>query len=135
MKRFTLVLLLALAGCSGTQLLYRQASTPVQYVKVVLLHHNAIGEQVADLRADPSVNPQRKAQLLELYRATVCDAAEIESKVSTAGCVNGPAEKLEAAAKAYESAGNATNQAEMQKAVNELVSLLVSLIPAVNGAK
>lgn len=124
-----------LAACSGTKAVYEHASTAPQYAKAVLLHHNAIGGEVADLRADPAVSEQSKAALLEGYRATVCSQAERQQDTPTASCADGAAQHLEAAARAYESAANATTEAELQKAVDDLVGLLATLINTVNGAK
>jgi hypothetical protein len=132
-KLFTLVaLVLAITGCTGTRTLYNLPDTPVQYVKVVLIHHNALGTEVADLRADPNVSPASKAKLLAGYRATVCAPSE---KVEVALCLNGPAQQLEAAGRAYEALHNAKTEADMQKALSQLVGLLSTLINLVNGAK
>lgn len=128
-------LLAVLVGCSGTQAVYKQAKTPPQYAKAVLLHHNAIGAQIADLRADPVVSAPSKAALLDGYRLTVCSDAERSQDTPTASCADGPAERLEAAARAYEAVASAKTEAELQAAVDTLVGLLVKLIDTVNGAK
>lgn len=128
-------LLAVLVGCSGTKAVYEQAHTPPQYAKAVLLHHNAIGEQIADLRADPAVSDVSKARLLTGYRATVCNQAERDANTSTAECAHGAAQTLQSAASAFESAANAQTEADLQKAVNDLVGLIAELIPIVNGAK
>lgn len=132
---FLLLGLLLLAGCGGTRAVYDLAKTPPQYAKAVLLHHNAIGSQVADLRGDPAVSEQSKARLLEGYRLTVCSAAERTQDTPTASCADGPSQSLEAAARAYEATANAQTEADLQKAVDSLVGLLVKLINTVNGAK
>lgn len=130
-----LVFAMALTACSGTKAVYELAKSPQQYAKAVLLHHNAIGSQVADLRADPTVSARSKATLLTVYRATVCSQAERDQDTPTASCADGAAQHLEVAAGAYEKAASATTEAELQKAVDDLVGLLVPLINAVNGAK
>jgi hypothetical protein len=133
---FTYLLMAAvLAGCSGTKAVYQQAKTPTQYAKAVLLHHNAIGSQVADLRGDPAVSESSKAALLQGYRVTVCSQEERSQDTPTASCADGPAQNLEAAAQAYESLATAQTEAELQKAVDALVGQLVTLITTVNGAK
>lgn len=124
-----------LVGCSGTKQLYRQASTPVQYAKAALLHHNALGEQVVALRADPLVSARGKARLLDGYRLTVCSQDERTRAVITGDCMHGPAQRVEAAARAYESLSTAQTEAELQAAVDTLVGELVKLINAVNEAK
>lgn len=128
-------IVLLVAGCSGTKAVYEKADTPPQYAKAVLLHHNAIGSQVADLRADAAVSDASKAKLLEGYRLTVCNSAELAANESTATCNEGPSYVLEKAARAFEGAANAQTEAELQKAVDDLVGLLVTLIDTVNGAK
>lgn len=133
---FYLAFVLAvLVGCTGTKAVYQRAHTPPQYAKAVLLHHNAIGEQIANLRADPAVSEGGKEKLLTGYRTTVCNQVERDSNTSTATCAHGAAQRLQAAASAYESAANAQTEAELQAAVNELVGLIAELIPIVNGAK
>jgi hypothetical protein len=129
------MLLGMLAGCGGTRALYSQAHTPVQYAKAVLVHHNALGQQVLDLRADPLVSEESKGALLEAYRATVCDRQELDAGVDTGSCRNGPSWQLDAAAQAYEQARNATTETELQEAVDQLVDLLTRLISAVNAAR
>lgn len=129
------VIVAALSACSGTRLLYSKAESPPQYAKAVLMHHNAIGEQVADLRDDPTVSERTKARLLEGYRLTVCSSSEIASKASTATCAAGPAQRLETAAKAYAGLSSASTEAELQAAVDALVAELVKLITLVNEAK
>lgn len=123
---------LAVVGCTGTRGLYELADTPTQYVKVVLIHHNALGTEVADLRADPTVSQASKAKLLAAYRVTVCGPNE---HVEIALCLNGPAQQLEAAGRAYEALHNAKTEADMQKALTQLVGLMSTLINLVNGAK
>lgn len=129
------ILALLLVACSGTQAVYKQAKTPPQYAKSVLLHHNAIGAEIADLRADPTVSAPSKEALLTGYRLTVCSDAERSQDTPTASCADGPAERLEVAARAYETAAGAKTEADLQAAVDTLVGLLVKLIDTVNGAK
>lgn len=131
---FTCVCLL-LAACPGTRSVYDLARTPPQYAKAVLLHHNAIGTQIASLKHDPAVGAITKQRLLDGYRSTVCSKAEIQQETGTDKCSKGPAQTLESAAKAYEQAGSAASEQELQEAVNTLVNLLVPLITQVSGAK
>lgn len=137
MRRLAAIYLvfIMIAGCSGTKAVYDQAKTPTQYAKAVLLHHNAIGEQAADLRADPAVSESSKAALLQGYRLTVCSQEERSHDTPTASCADGPAQNLEAAARAYESLATSQTEADLQKAVDSLVGQLVKLIDTVNGAK
>lgn len=137
MRKLLIVPLIALllVGCAGTKAVYGLAKTPPQYAKAVLLHHNALGSEVADLRADPMVSEPSKAALLTGYRATVCSAAERSSNAQTADCKDGAAQHLEAAARAYEKAANATTEDELQEAIDELVGLIATLVETVNGAK
>jgi hypothetical protein len=129
------LLLILIAGCGGTKQVYELASTPPQYAKSVLLHHNAIGEQIADLREDPAVSDSTKAKLLEGYRLTVCSADERAQAVVTGACKAGPAQRTEAAGMALEKLRSATTETELQAAVDALVSELVKLIDLVSGVK
>lgn len=124
-----------LAACPGTRSVYDLARTPPQYAKAVLLHHNAIGTQIASLNDDPTVGAITKKRLLDGYRTTVCSESEIQQATGTDKCSKGPAQKLESIAKAYERAGSRTSEEELQEAVNTLVNLLVPLITQVSGAK
>jgi len=136
--RATLViipLLILLTACSGTRNVYELAHTPPQYAKSVLLHHNAIGEQIVSLRADPLVSESSKTKLLDLYRQTVCSNVEREATTATSACADGPAQTLDAAAKAYESLRSAQTEAQLQQAVDTLVGLLVNIINVVSEAK
>jgi hypothetical protein len=128
-------LLLILSACTGTKQLYGQADTPVQYAKAVLLHHNAIGEQIADLRSDAAVSESSKTKLLDGYRHTVCGASERATNVATSACREGAAQRLEAASRAYEALRTAQTEADLQAAVDALVGQLVTLISLVNEAK
>jgi hypothetical protein len=136
MRKLLIIPLLALlCACGGTRAVYDLAKTPPQYAKAVLLHHNALGAQAADLREDPAVSQQTKDALRDGYRLTVCSAAERGQDSATANCKDGPAQTLEVAAQAYEATANAKTEADLQKAVDSLVGLLVKLIDTVNGAK
>lgn len=131
----TLPILLILAACGGTKAVYDHASTPPQYAKSVLLHHNAIGTQLADLREDPAVSDATKEILRREYRLTVCSHAERDADEPTSSCNEGPAYVLEAAGRAYEGVANAQTEADLQKAVDELVAILVKLIDTIATAK
>lgn len=124
-----------LAACSGTKLLYSKAHTPPQYAKAVMTHHNALGAQVADLLADPTVSESSKAKLRDGYRQTVCDTAERAQGTPTADCKSGPSYQLDEAVRTYEAVKNAETEAEITAAVERLVPLLTSLINATSGAK
>jgi hypothetical protein len=130
------LVLMSFSGCAGMRALYEKPATPPQYAKAVLIHHNAIGESIARLREDPAVSASTKAQLLAAYRVTVCSDAEMRASTSLAACADGPAERLERAARAYELLANAKTETELQSAVDALVSLLVPLIETIaRGSK
>lgn len=124
-----------LAGCPGTKSVYELADTPPRYAKAALLHLNAIGTQIASLKEDQAVTAITKKRLIDGYRVTVCSEDELKRSVGTDACANGPAQKLEKAAKAYEKASTARTEQELQEALNALVDLLVPLITQVSGAK
>lgn len=129
----TMLALVLLTACGGTRSVYEQANNPVQYAKAVLLHHNAIGEQVVFLIEDPLVSDASKELLTSGYRATVC--AKSEASVSTAECDEGPAYQLQRAAEAAELTYSATTEEELQRAVDELVGLLTQLIVTISEAR
>lgn len=133
MKKFIIGLfaLAMVAGCTGTRTLYKKAETPTQYAKVVLLHHNAVGEEVANLLVDPTVSVGSKDTLRKAYRVTVCDKTET-GPIAT--CRIGPSYQLTAAGKAYEAVKDAETEEQLQAALNTLVSLLTNVITAIKGA-
>lgn len=140
MRRFRsfatcLPILLILTACGGTKAVYDQAHTPPQYVKAVLLHHNAVGTQIADLRADPAVSADTKEMLRRDYRMTVCSDAELTADEPTSDCDEGLAYVVEAAGRSAEGLSSATTEAELQKAVDDLVALLVKIIDTIATAK
>lgn len=134
-KLFLAIVLLSVAACTGTKALYKHADSPVSYAKVVLLHHNALGTAVADLRADPTVSEGSKVKLLQGYRVTVCSASELSLPTATAACRDGPAQKLEAAARAYEAVQSAKTDADLQAALTKLVGLITQLVTTIHGVK
>jgi hypothetical protein len=135
MKKFLIALLCfaaAIPACVGTKSIYKLADTPTQYVKVVLIHHNALGAEVVRLRADPTISQASKDRLLAGYRVTVCAPTETGP---IALCKNGPTQQLEAAGRAYEAIHDAKTEKEMSDALTKLVGLMSTLINLVNGAK
>jgi hypothetical protein len=129
---------IALTGCSGTRLFYKQAAamgTPTAYPKAVLEHHNAIGRELVVLVKDPSVSTQSKEALKDVYRKTVCSASEISSGALTVDCHAGPSYQLDTAIKAYESVANAKTQEDLQAAVLQLTPLVTGLINLIAGVK
>ena len=130
-----LAAILAMAGCAGTRNLYDLAKTPDQYAKAVLSHHNALGEAAIAMRADPAVSEPTKVALRSAYRKTVCSKAELTAAVATESCADGPSQKLEKAARAYESLQTATTEAELQTAIDALTGLLVDLIELTGGKR
>jgi hypothetical protein len=127
------VAIVAIAACSGTRQLYSQASTPVEFAKAVLLHHNAIGGEVAKLVADPAVSDATKARLREAYRVTVCSSSELAARTATADCDEGPAYKTDAAIEAYEAATNAQTAADVAAAAQAFVPLVTALVNVINA--
>lgn len=121
---------LAIAACSGTKLLYDQAKNPAQYAKAVLLHHNAVANEGAKLLSDPAVSAKTKEAIRSAYRSTVCDKSETGA-VST--CTKGPAYVLDNAVRSYETVSSAKTEAELQTALESVVSLLTNLINAIRG--
>lgn len=135
MLPLALLAALVLAGCSGTKQLYQLASTPPQFAKAVLIHHNALGDEAADLISSPAVSERLKGRIREAYRLTVCSEAERASSVETAACTDGPAWKLDQAGRAYEAARSATTEAELQAAIDVFVPLVVALMNQINEAR
>ena len=119
-----------LAGCSGARQLYSQADTAVEHAKVILIHHNAIGEQVASLREDPDVREETKANLEAAYRGTVCSTDERSLNVPTPDCREGVMQVLQDSAEALESVTSATNEIELEIALRSAVSALEVVINA-----
>lgn len=130
-----LCLLIALAGCTGARMLYSKPTTGPGYAKAVLIHHNALGKEVAQLRNDPQVSAESQLKLLAFYRPSVCSKDELARNVSTANCIEGPSYRTDAAIKAVESLRNAQTEAELQAAVNELVPLIARLVDVIQGVK
>lgn len=123
-----------LAACTGTRELYQQADTPLQYTKVVLLHHNALAEEAANIVGDPTVPAVTKAKVRAAYKATVCSSTEIAGNVGVGDCADGPVQKLEAAGKAFDGVRTAENETQLQSSLTVLVNLLSELITAIKGA-
>ena len=126
-----LLFAIALTGCSGTRLFYKQTDvigTPSAYAKAVLEHHNAIGTQIVSLTKNPTVSAQSKDALRAGYRKTVCDAGEISAGALTSDCHAGPSYQLDRAIKAYESVANAKTEEDLQVAVLQLTPLVTELV-------
>lgn len=119
-----------LAGCSGARQLYSLPETPSQYAKAVLVHHNAIGNQVAVLRDNPDVSEGSKEDLRLLYRDTVCSADERALDTQTADCRNGPVWRLESSAQAYDAVQSAATEAELESALRSAIAAIDAIISA-----
>jgi hypothetical protein len=128
----SLFVVLLLIGCTGTKAVYNQASTPVQYAKAVLLHHNALGAEAVSIVNDPAVSAVTKDKVRAAYRVTVCSPEEVQVKTPTADCDAGPAYVLDGAIIAFDVAGNAQTEAEVTAAANAFIPLVTALIRAIN---
>lgn len=126
-------LVAVVAACTGTRQVYELADTPPEFAKAVLLHHNALGTEVARLVADPAVSERAKRELREAYRATVCSSDELAAATPTADCDEGPAYRTDAAILAYEAAADAESEQEVTEAAEAFVPLVTALLDAING--
>jgi hypothetical protein len=125
-------LLVILAGCAGQRQLYDLPRNTHEYAKAVLAHHNALGESVLAMRADPLVSDPTKAALRLAYRKTVCSKDELVS-TPTETCAKGPAQQLQSAAQTFEGVGTPVTEKALEAAINALTAALIDLIELTGG--